>query len=43
MRIYSLRGCYFERKIYDEQGDVINDIEIEIKNHKTQEIKNKSK
>ena len=33
------RVLFLKGNIYDEQGDVINDIEIEIKNLKTQEIK----
>lgn len=33
------RVLFLKGDIYDEQGDVINDIEIEIKNLKTQEIK----
>ena len=33
------RVLFLKGDIYDEQGDIINDLEIEIKNLKTQEIK----
>ena len=33
------RVLFIKGNIYDEQGEMINDIEIEIKNLKTQEIK----